>query len=486
MSQESKNQSRMAQALSRRTFIKQFSLLGVSSTSLGLWLAACGGRPAVEAPAAAGDTAASEAQPVAEAADQEPAELLFTFWGSPVEKSSVEQMVASFNQANPTITVRAQHIPTTNNAYTQKITTMVASGTPPDVAYLDGALAFTLAAEGKLLDLTPFFEQDAEAKSRLDQTYYRYQDKIFGASIGEIMLLYYNKDLFDAAQLDYPPSKAESAWTWDEFVDVAKKLTKDNNGRDATSPDFDPDSIETYGLAFPQTINGYLPMIYSNGGDLVDEAGTKLLLDQPEAVEVLQKMQDLIYVHHVAPTPAQAESFPATDVLMMTGKIAMDFNGHWKILDYSQTDMKWGMGVLPRFKEPATLLQASARVVFAGTKNPAEAFTFYKYHFSPASTDLFKKGLWMPAQLEYYTDEAKIKEWLDGEPGVYPPEARDVLLDYTLKHARQSPVYWIENFQQILNEALNPAMQLLWTGKATAQEIADEAVAKANPLLASR
>ena len=80
--------------------------------------------------------------------------------------------------------------------------------------------------------------------------------------------------------------------------------------------------------------------------------------------------------------------------------------------------------------------------------------------------------------------QLKMKEWLEGEPGVYPPEARDVLVDYTLNHTPQkSPVYWLTNLQQILAEAVNPAMQLLWTGAASAQEVADQAVAKAAPLM---
>ena len=395
-------------------------------------------------------------------------------------------MVESFNASHPNTTVRAQHIPTADNAYTQKITTMLAGGTPPDVGYIDGALAFTIAAENKLLDLTSFFAEDAEAKDRLDTTYYRYEGKVIGASIGEIMLLYYNKEVFDAAGQAYPPSKPSEAWEWDAFVDVAKKLTKDRKGNDAHSADFDPDNIETYGLTFPQSLNGYLPLIISNGGRFASEDGMDLMLNKPEAVEVLQKMQDLIYVHHVAPTPAQSETFPATDIMMRTKKVAMDFNGHWAVLDYSKpgNDLKWSMGVLPRFKQPATILQASARVIFADTKFPDQAFEFYKYHFSPVSTDLFKKGLWMPPQLAYYKDSAKTAEWLDGIPGVYPPEARDVLIDYTLNYTpQQPPVYWLKNLQQIMTEAVTPSMQSLWSNSSPAQAVADEATTKAKPLM---
>jgi multiple sugar transport system substrate-binding protein len=138
-----------------------------------------------------------------------------------------------------------------------------------------------------------------------------------------IVLLYYNKSLFDAAGLPYPPAKADQAWTWDQFINVAKKLTKDRNGNDATSPKFDPAKIETYGLSLPQDWWGYLTFIYSNGGKFVNDQGTELLLNRPEDVEVLQALQDAIFVDHIAPTPTQNKALPSADILMQRGKVAM-------------------------------------------------------------------------------------------------------------------------------------------------------------------
>ena len=59
-------------------------------------------------------------------------ELPFTFWGSPQEKRAVDDMIASFNESHPGITVRGQHIPTD---YGIKLNTMIAGGTPPAAGY---------------------------------------------------------------------------------------------------------------------------------------------------------------------------------------------------------------------------------------------------------------------------------------------------------------------------------------------------------------
>lgn len=419
---------------------------------------------------------------------QKAVHLTFTYWGSPQEKAAIESMIDAFNTSHPDIVVDPQQIP--SSGYNEKMATMVASGQAPDVAYLNEDQALPWAAEGVLMDLTSYFQSDPSAAERLPSTYYRFGDgKTIGTNTAvETMILYYNKKLFDDAGLAYPPSKADDAWTWDEFVTVAQKLTKDQKGNDATSPDFDPDHIQTYGIAFPTWWAGYLPFIYSNGGRFASEDGTKLLLNQPAAVDVLQKMQDLIYRYHVAPTPAQSQSMPSTDVMMQTGKVAMDMNGHWKVIDYSHLDgLDWSMGVLPKFKTPETILFGAPTVIFKSTKHPDAAFEFYKFHNDPALVDLYAKGLWMPLQLPYYKDPEKTASWLEGIPGVYPPEAQGVLVDYTLNHtSHQPPSYWLKNQTQIFSEAVNPAMDLLWTNKATAQEAMDQAVAKAAPLMQGR
>ena len=215
--------------------------------------------------------------------------------------------------------------------------------------------------------------------------------------------------------------------------------------------------------------------------------GTEFTLNQPAAVEALQALQDLIYVHHVSPTPAQSEALPAADIMMQSRKVAMSMDGMWKVTDFSQLGFDWGMGALPYFEEPTTIVLSTPKVVFAATEHPDEAFEFYTYISDPEQNDLFTGGLWSPLEERYYTDPEYTSRWLEGQVGVYPPEAGQVLIDYTLNYAPFQPApYWLRNIGQIFSEAVNPAMSLIWTGEATAQEAMDEAAAKAAPLLQGR
>jgi multiple sugar transport system substrate-binding protein len=158
-----------------------------------------------------------------------------------------------------------QHIP--NAGYVEKISTQLAAGDPPDIAYLDETQAFPWAAEGKLLDLTPYFDGQPE-RTLVKNIVYRAGDHLIGTGLATgVILTYYNKDIFDKAGVPYPPARADQAWTWDEFLANAKKLTKDRAGHDAADPAFDPNQIETYGVAIsPHWWGNYIPFIYSAGG----------------------------------------------------------------------------------------------------------------------------------------------------------------------------------------------------------------------------
>ena len=79
---------------------------------------------------------------------------------------------------------------------------------------------------------------------------------------------------------------------------------------------------------------------------MASDDSQKLLLNQPAAVEALQKTQDLVYRYHVAPTPSTLQLMPSASFMLQTGKVAMDITGHWKILDLSQMGFDWGMGAL--------------------------------------------------------------------------------------------------------------------------------------------
>ena len=288
--------------------------------------------------------------------------LRFTYWGSEMEKAAIEQMVTAFEKANPDVDVEPIQIP--YEGYIAQVTAMIQSGESPDVGYLPGLQAPVWAQEGKLLDLTDLIQNDPVLSTTLLATRYYYAPgKVAGLNTAvEATFLFYNKAMFDEAGVPYQPSDPAHAWTWDEFVAAAEKLTSDVNGKHPNDDGFDVDQIHRYGVAFDKTFEGwtFYPFIFSNGGQLVNDDGTRLLLDSPEATEAMQKMADLMWVQHVAPTPQQDQNLPGYVTMLQTGNFGMHISGHWSLLDYASVkDLRFGVAVLPKFKNPVTVVLGS-------------------------------------------------------------------------------------------------------------------------------
>jgi multiple sugar transport system substrate-binding protein len=404
-----------------------------------------------------------------------------------MEKAAIEQMVADFEQANPDVDVEPIQIP--YEGYIARVTAMMQNGESPDVGYLPGLQAPLWAEEGKLLDLTDLIQNDPLLSTTLlASRYYYAPGKVAGLNTAvEATLLFYNKALFDEAGLPYPPSDPAHAWTWDEFVAAAQKLTIDVNGKHPGEEGFHPEEIATYGAALDKTYEGWTwyPFIFSNGGQMVNEDGSRLLLDSPEATEAMQKIADLMWVHHVTPTPAQDQNLPGYVTMLQTGLLAMHISGHWSLLDYASVqDLQFGVAVLPRFKKPVTVVLGSPTVIFAATQNKDVAIRFYKFHNNPEAVDLFERGLWMPLHESYYTQTDKMKFWLDNP--AHPLETRLAFTDYILDYSMPIPSNYLRNYGEVLDVALRPALDKIWNNEASAAEALAEAVKTAEPLMQGR
>ncbi|CAM4482393.1 multiple sugar transport system substrate-binding protein [Paenibacillus endophyticus] len=424
----------------------------------------------------------SGSQEPAETSDapKETVKLKFMYWGSTDEKKAMEQMLKSFNESHPHIQVSGEHVP---GDYNTKMNTLMAANELPDVAYLGDGLTNKWGSEGKLLDFSQYYDSYPELQNKLKASYLFTEPgkAVANFTALEIMVLYYNKDIFSEAGVSLPPSDPMQAWTWDEFVSIAKKLTKDTKGRNAEDPDFDEKNIDTYGFSFGTDRGTYGPLLESNGAGILDDSGKSYALNEPEAVEVFQKLQDLIYVHHVSPNLIQQQNMPDNHVRLQTRKVAMVLDGTWALLDLTNNKkLNYGIGVLPKLKEPKTVILAGTTVVFNSTKHPAEALEFYLYHNNPDQVDLYRTGLWMPTEEKYYTEEAAIKQWTDNP--AHPPEFLQAGIEYTKGYAVKSPSTAIKNWPEI-NSKLTPGLDLIWTNKKTAQEALDELKPQIEPLI---
>jgi multiple sugar transport system substrate-binding protein len=410
--------------------------------------------------------------------------LKFTYWGSPVERRAVENALANFEKNNPGIKVDAQHIPTD---YLAKITAMVAGDIAPDVVYLSDTVATEWGEEGKLANVLEFLKTDPELKKEdfLDDIWYKWSsDAAVGTNTAlETFAIFYNKDMFTAAGVELPPARVEQAWTWDKFVDIAKKLTLDNTGKHPGDPGFNPENIVQYGIQWGTGIGDIMTMVYSNGGRFLKPDGSALALTAPEAYEAIQKVADLMNVHHVAPTPVAAKNIPEISTALMTKRVAMVMTGQWSLLDLAaNTNLNFDIGVLPKLKEYKTVLIGSPTAIFASTKHPQESWKLFKWLANPESSlELQAGGLWMPLLKKWYTDESLIARWATGNRA-HPPSYRTAVMDSAINHGMAAPVYNVRNYGKISN-IITPALDPVWLGEKTAQQALKEVEGQVNSLV---
>ncbi|WP_188196155.1 extracellular solute-binding protein [Nonomuraea sp. SYSU D8015] len=412
-------------------------------------------------------------------------QLQFMFWGSTYEKAAVERMLNQYEQKNAGVKVKPLFTP---DEYDVKLNTLVASNKLPDLGYVPMSMSFRLGEQGKLVNLFPYLKKYPQLAGYLPDAYlWTGQDNLHGvATANESMLLWYSKSAAAAAGVT-PPAEAASAWTWDQLVENAYKLTVDQNGKHPDESGFDPKQVRQFGVSISFTYGAaWYGLLRSNGGDFADESGRRCVLDSPEAIQVFQNLQDLVYKHRVAPGPGQlaatGDEVPGTNILLKTKRVAMVVDGQWSLLDMNESKVDYGMGVLPKYKEPFTASQvAGASAAFAGGKHEEEAVELLAFHNDPRYVDLFAKGLWMPQEKKYYEDQAAIDSWTKNAQ--HPPEFRTVVVDYARDHGVPDLRNRVKNMSAISSDVLTPALQELETGKRPAAEIMKATAPKITSML---
>ncbi|QYR19496.1 sugar ABC transporter substrate-binding protein [Paenibacillus sp. sptzw28] len=405
--------------------------------------------------------------------------LKFAFWGDTIEKKTVTEALKAFEAKHEGIKVEPLHIP---SDYTTKITTMVAGNVAPDLGYMPAGTALAWAEDGKLLNLNPLIEADSDFRKEdyLDQVWYNWApDKTLGMSTAvEGYGIMYNKDMLLEAGVELPPTKAADAWDWDKFLEVARKLTIDENGNNALSPNFDPKKIKQFGFQYDPY--NMMAAVVSNEGNYLTPDGKGFGLAQPEAIEAIQKLADLMYKYHVSPTPLQTKSLP--DMALQTKRVAITVSGNWGLQAFAEQDFNLGVGVLPKLKISNTLSDGAPTVIFGSTKHPKEAWLLYKWMADPESTlPLHAGGLWMPLKKEWYTNPELVAKWAKGNKA-HPEGYVDAFMKQTMENGVRTPGFEVKNLAKI-SALVTPALDKVWTGKETAETALKAVEPQVQPLI---
>ncbi|ERL63880.1 ABC transporter substrate-binding protein [Schleiferilactobacillus shenzhenensis] len=399
----------------------------------------------------------------------------FTYWGTPLEKQSIESAIHSFNKSHPNIRVTSQQISTN---YIEKMSTLASTDDLPDVGYMPEVNMADWGRGGKLLDLSSLYKKGGAFATKLPASQFKFSgsSKIFGSSASVAsFVLYYNKTYFAKEHVALPPHDPSKAWTWDEFIKVCQQLTVDRNGKHPNEKGFDANNIQTYGVGNFTSL-AYECFLKSNGGGLVSQDGKTIQIGSPATIDALQKIQDLMYKYHVMPTPSQASTVPQTDTAMLTNRIAMSIDGSWSFQTLGnaikQQHLKVGVGVLPKMGNKLVTMNYGVPIVAfrtaTTTKYRKQALEFVKFLMDPQNqTPMLASGLWQPNQLDWYTNKKKLSSW--AEKSGLPDHIESSFAQQNLHYLVQTPAFFFKDTNK-LTDIINPALDEIWTGKKTAKQ----------------
>lgn len=437
-------------------------------------MAACTSAPATSSPASNPTTAPTEApkaDPTEAAPQAEKVHITYSCWGTIEENTATQETIDKFNASQDKIEVELLLLPW--ETYVVQLNTMAAAGNLPDTANVKEEMVKAWAAKDMLADVSDMYS----GEEILDCITFKSMDgkPVAYSCAAETMVMYYNKAMFDKAGLAYPPTTADKAWTWDEFVAAAKKLTLDKNGKHPDEAGFDDQNIVQFG-ALVENLTWQLEWpVLSNGGGFFSTDGSKLTIGEPAAIEAIQKVADLYLKDHVAPLSTGATDDGVSRGLI-AGTVAMTTNGTWNVGTSlgaaKEQGLNYGIAVLPKLKKYATIATGGTTAVFKQTKHLAEAMEWARYlvDIDNAWDGLVATGIWPPIFKKYYTDETLTKKWVN-YPN-FPPyeDYKSVVVDTTINTELTHPTAWMysENTAD-LYPLLSSILGDVWTGKTTAE-----------------
>jgi multiple sugar transport system substrate-binding protein len=192
------------------------------------------------------------------------------------------------------------------------------------------------------------------------------------------------------------PDGSKVPWDWDTIANLAKILTVDKNGKDATEEGFDPESIVQWGFE-PQRDDMRQTGAYWKAGSFVATDGKTVQI--PEAwVAAWKAFYQSIWTDHTAMTGPQFQNtdYNPSDYPFFTGKVAMADNYLWSLYGVSDAGDDWNMAATPAYQGQTTAaFNADTFRILKASKHPDEAFKVLTYLL--ANQDLLKIYGAMPA-----------------------------------------------------------------------------------------
>lgn len=288
-----------------------------------------------------------------------------TKWGDPGAEAT---LVEEFNASNENIEIQLDAIP--GDGYGDRLTTSFSSGDGYDIFLSGEGDFYKWTGLGMVTPLDDMIAGDTEWQNPMDEN-------VMGMGLVDgsqnylikdynPMCLWYNKDMFDAAGVEYPNEN----WTWDDLYEAAVKLTSKN----------DKGEFETFG--FQAQSWGYAVACYleSMGLSYISEDYKTAdgYLNNPE----LAKAMDTYFGwaegdNRISPNAADTDTYGDGTSMMINGKLAMMINGGWAKSGLEDAGTNYATALIPGNHK--SYFCASGYAISSSCKNKEAAWEVLKW-----------------------------------------------------------------------------------------------------------
>ncbi len=378
--------------------------------------------------------------------------ITWSTWLGGEQLDVIQARIQEFERQNPDIKVEILSF--AGEDYKAKLLAMMATGTAPDVAHTVIYDAEFFIENEMLYDVTRFAQSINTSDYFISDVYVR-DGRVYGGYESHVQVypLYYDVDAFEQSGLASPNVlAAQNDWTWDTFLQSIRRLTR----YDASG------NVNRFGLYLHQLWEvGWGIFLVSNDASFIDEAGTTVTIDSPQAMEALEFVRDLYLQHDVA---SHLIRLPVGDPLV-NGSAAMQITGSWNMNHYQQFAgdlVNWDIAVTPRapgmdagiyYRAPGT-----DGVVLAGTQHPEEAWRLVQFFLGEyVQMDKAQSRLEVPILKEAINSDV----YMQG-----PPQHMRVIGDL-LNQSVPPPTTWGSTE---VRDAIQEALMPVWAGSISLEE----------------
>jgi multiple sugar transport system substrate-binding protein len=391
--------------------------------------------------------------------------------------TALNKIAEEFNASHKNIQVELMYSPF--GEHISKFSTLLASDLAPDLVFPIGIHGIAEFYD-EWIDVSQYIKRDHYDTSDFSGPSLQllnFNDKTIGLPLGVYpSVTFFNEDLFDAANVPYPPQQyGDATWTLDKMIEKAKLLTLDSNGNNAASPNFDPTKIAQWGWGGWCGPFRSVPGKFGGNPLGMSEDFKTAEMNADGYLEGMQFLYDSIYTWHVRPSSVVGNLlFYDLDFPFESGKVAMFECFSWANHAFPKftTAGNWNVAAVPAgpHGDVVSPINADTFTIPAHSNHPKQAWEVEKWLMQPEMQSRLC-GIFgcIPSRKSLASD------WINKMGASYPNVDFQVFID-SINYMDASPQFesWVPNYSKVCDATENAMSRILSGDSSDVQQVMND------------